>query len=62
LKETTGFAWGGCGSECGLAGYPWTRIYMLPVERYASLIDRTPTSPPQPMHESKVAPADLEEA
>jgi len=34
---------------------------MLPVERYASLIQRTPTPPPQPVDEDEVSPAGLEE-
>ena len=40
----------------------WSHVYVLPVERYAGLIDRTAAPPPQPMHQGEVPPPDLEEA
>jgi len=39
-----------------------SHVNVLPVERYAPLIDPSPTSPPQPIDEREVSPASLEEA
>lgn len=44
-----------------LAGYPRTRVDVLPIERYATLIDSTTATPPQPMHQSQAPPRGLEE-